>query len=85
MTILRTRSFEKDFKKLPSIVQEGFVKQLGFFLTDPFHNSLQTKKMHGTASIWEVRITRGYRFTFIREANIVYLRRIGTHDILRNP
>ncbi len=85
MIILRTRSFEQDYKKLPRTVQEGFVKQLGFFLSDPFHPSLRAKKMQGTAHIWEIRITSGYRFTFIRDADLVYLRRIGTHDILRTP
>lgn len=85
MNIFRTRSFEKDFRKLPSDIIERFEKQLGFFLSDTFHPSLQSKKMQGRIDIWEARITKGYRFTFWRDGETVILRRIGTHDILQNP
>lgn len=66
------------------MIQERFVEKLGFFLADPFHPSLQSKKMHGRVAIWEVRITQGYRFTFEKDGGMVVLRCIGTHDILKH-
>ncbi|MBI4252955.1 hypothetical protein HY623_02105 [Candidatus Uhrbacteria bacterium] len=85
MQILRTRSFEREFVKLPNDVRERFVQKLDFFLSDPFHPSLRSKKMQGRIDIWEVSITMNYRFTFDRDGGVIHLRRIGTHDILNNP
>lgn len=85
MEIYRTRSFEHDVIRLPSTVQTRFAKQLDFFLDNPFHPSLHTKKMGGTSDIWEARVTKGYRFTFSVQSQMCVLRRIGTHNILRNP
>ena len=85
MQILRARSFEREFVKLPGEIRERFVQKLRFFLDDPFHPSLQSKKMQGRVAIWEVRISQGYRFTFEKDGAMVTLRHIGTHDILNNP
>ena len=41
--------------------------------------------MQGTARIWELRVTQGYRLTFQIEGDIYLLRTVGTHDILREP
>ncbi len=41
--------------------------------------------MEGWSNLWEGRITRNYRFTFTRESDTYTLRRIGPHDILKNP
>jgi len=54
-------------------------------LDNPKHPSLRTKKMEGYPSVWEVRITGGYRLTFRIEGDIYLLRRVGTHDILKRP
>ncbi len=85
MQILRTRSFEREFMKLPIDIKERFVQKLAFFLSDPFHPSLRSKKMQGRIDIWEVSITMNYRFTFDRDGDVIHLRRIGTHDILIHP
>ncbi|MBI4600002.1 hypothetical protein HY732_03700 [Candidatus Uhrbacteria bacterium] len=82
MKILRTRSFEREFIKLPSAIRERFVQKLGSFLSDPFHPSLRSKKMQGRIDIWEVSITMNYRFTFDRDGGVIHLRRISIHDIL---
>lgn len=85
MEVYRTQSFERDFGGLPKEVQNQFERKLGFFLSNPFHPSLQSKKMGGTQGIWEARISKGYRFTFMFQDHVCILRRVGTHDILRNP
>jgi hypothetical protein len=43
------------------------------------------KKMEGRQSIWEARITGGYRMTFQINGDTYLLRRAGTHDILKKP
>ena len=39
------------------------------------------EKISGTA-IWYARVSRAYRFTFQFEADVITLRRVGTHAIL---
>jgi len=41
------------------------------------------KKLKGTTDIWEMSVTRNYRITFQREGEIVLLRNIGSHAILK--
>jgi len=41
--------------------------------------------MNDPREIWEGRITQSYRFTYHTEGNAYILRRVGTHDILKNP
>jgi len=41
--------------------------------------------MEGREDIWEGRISRGYRFTFEIAGDLCRLRRIGPHDVLKNP
>lgn len=77
------KTFEKDFKRLPRMMQRQAEEALGRLAEDPRHPSLHTKKMEGTEGIWEARISRAYRFTFHREGYAIVLRRIGTHDILK--
>ena len=85
MKIRRSDSFKKDFKKLPENIQNKIIKQLSFLLENPRHPSLRLKKMEDPRDIWEVRVTKGYRFTFQFQGEIYYLRRAGTHDILKTP
>jgi hypothetical protein len=41
------------------------------------------KKLGGT-DIFEIRISKGYRLTLRLGKNEIELRRVGTHDILRD-
>ena len=43
------------------------------------------KKMEGHPSVWEIRITSGYRLTFQINGDTYMFRRVGTHDILKKP
>lgn len=40
--------------------------------------------MNDPREIWEGRITKSYRFTYHTEGDTYILRRVGTHDILKN-
>ena len=85
MNIQTTRSFDRDYARLPEEMKERVDKQLSLLLSDPRHPSLRIKKIQGQADIWEGRVTRDYRFTFRIVGETYTLRRIGPHDILDNP
>ncbi len=80
-----THVFKKDYHGLPETIKNQTRKQLRILGENPRHPSLRIKKMTDPRNIWEARITRGYRFTFQIRSGVYLLRRIGKHDILRNP
>jgi mRNA interferase RelE/StbE len=82
LAIARTDSFARDFKNLPREVQQRAEKAITLLATNPAHPSLRTKKMKGL-DIWEASVTLSYRITYERAGELLILRRIGTHDILR--
>jgi addiction module RelE/StbE family toxin len=80
-----TKPFKRDYKGLSENLQELIDKQIVHLLENPRHPSLQIKKMEGRQTIWEARITKGYRMTFQIVDDTYLLRRVGTHSILKNP
>ncbi len=80
-----TKSFKKNYQILPEDIKERTKKQLRVFVENPRHPSLRVKKMQDPRNIYEGRITYSYRFTFQIEGEIYILRKIGSHDILKNP
>ena len=80
--IRRTNSFVKDFRKPPEEIRSLIDKQLTLLLENPRHPSLTLKKLKGT-EIFEIRITKGYRLTLRYAEQVLELRRVGTHDLLR--
>lgn len=84
MQIYFTKNFKKDYKKLPVNIQKSIDKQIRWLLENPDHPSLNLKKMQDPRDIWEIRVTRGYRLTLQIEDETYILRRVGTHDILKN-
>ena len=85
MRIRKSKRFQEDFARLPRPIQERARKQLALFLNGPQHPSLRAKKMQGRGDVWEARVSSGYRFTFTISGDLVVLRRIGPHDVLRTP
>ncbi len=80
-----TKSFKKNYQVLPEDIKERTKKQLRVFTENSHHPSLRVKKMQDPRNIYEGRITYSYRFTFQIEGEIYILRKIGSHDILKNP
>jgi addiction module RelE/StbE family toxin len=80
-----TKPFKRDYKGLPENIQEQIDKQIMHLLDNPKHPSLHIKKMEGHESIWEARVTKGYRMTFQIDGDTYLLRRVGTHSILKRP
>ncbi len=85
MQIEVTNTFLKLYKKLPEPVKQQTKKSLELLSTNPFHPSLGHKKMAGQEDIFELRVSQNYRITYQRIGDTAYLRKIGTHDLLRNP
>jgi mRNA-degrading endonuclease RelE of RelBE toxin-antitoxin system len=85
MALLRTERFKKDFKALPADLQERVGVMLERFVVNPRHPSLRVKKMEGGSDVWELRVSDHYRITFQFAREGVLLRRVGTHDVLRQP
>ena len=85
MQLLRAERFKKDFKRLPRDIQAKLSATLELFMSNPRHPSLHTKKMEGVRDIWELRVAYNYRVTFQFVQEGVLLRRVGTHDVLRQP
>ena len=85
MNIVTTKPFDRDYSHLPQDIEKRLETKLRIFVSNPFHPSLRSKKMEDPRSIWEVSITMNYRFTFTRDGDTIFLRRVGTHDILHNP
>ena len=85
MHIEATKTFIRLYKNLPEEVKRRTKKALGFLESNPTHPSLGHKKMTGQEDIFEVRISKNYRLTYQKINNTAYLRKIGTHNLLRNP
>lgn len=56
---------------------------MNIITTKPFDRDYV--QMEDPRGIWEASITMSYRFTFMRDGDTIILRRVGTHDIFRNP
>lgn len=85
MKIAFTKTFIRNYRKLPREIQKMVDKQLEILLTNPQHPSLNVKKMNDPRKIWEGRVTASYRFTFHIHEDIYLMRQVGTHDILKQP
>ena len=83
MKLRRTESFLKDYRRLPAEVKARVDKQLAYLIGNPGHPSLKVKKLRGTDK-YEIRVSRGYRLTFRYMDDVLELRRVGTHDILKS-
>jgi mRNA-degrading endonuclease RelE of RelBE toxin-antitoxin system len=85
MKVAFTAPFKKDYVRLPLSLREQVDKQIRRLIENPRHPSLGVKKMEGCGDVLEARITRAYRMTFQITGDTYLLRRVGTHDILKNP
>ena len=85
MHLFRAERFKKDFKQIPVEVQKRVAKALELFLSNPKHPSLHVKKMQGVPEVWECRVSDNYRITFQFVKEGIFLRRVGTHNVLRQP
>ena len=83
MIIRRTDAFLRDYRALPADIRERIDKQLRLLFEDFRHPSLRLKKLKGTDR-FEIRISKCYHLPLRIDQGVMELRRVGTHDILRD-
>ncbi|MCI0558957.1 MAG: hypothetical protein MN733_10710 [Nitrososphaera sp.] len=81
----RTDRFKKLYKRLPGPVRSKVNRQLKFLANDIRHPSLYAKKMSGREGVWEARVDKHNRMTFLIIGDRIILRAVGPHDILKKP
>jgi hypothetical protein len=79
----RRRSFRRDFQHLPVDVQVQARAAYHLFMHDPFHSSLDFKRVGRRSNVWSIRIGLSFRAVGIRrtaqpEDTIVWFW-IGSH------
>ena len=74
-----TRSFRKRFDGLPEEVQEGARQTYALWKENPYHSSLQFKRVSPRQLIYSVRIGRGWRALGLLEEEVIYWYWIGSH------
>ena len=85
MKLRLSKPFLRQYTKLPTSIRKKVDRQLKYLTQDLRHPSLVAKKMEGRRDIWEARVDYHHRLTFTVISQLIILRRVGTHDILRNP
>ena len=74
-----TKAFRKKLTDLPSSVQEQAAKVYDLWSSDPYHSSLQFKKISQTQPIYSARISLNYRVLGLLEDDCIYWFWIGAH------
>jgi hypothetical protein len=75
-----TKVFRKRLLILPESVQEQAAKSYELWREDPYHPSLQFKRVNQKQPIYSVRINLNYRALGLLESDRIYWYWIGTHD-----
>lgn len=74
-----TKAFRKKLDGLPSSVQEQATKAYELWRSDPYHNSLQFKRVIQRQPIYSARVSLDYRVLGLLEDDHIYWFWIGTH------
>lgn len=74
-----TRAFRKQLEALPEEVQKQAGEAYRRFRKDPYHNSLQFKRVHTKLPLYSARISKGYRVVGQLEGGLVVWFWAGSH------
>ena len=74
-----TKDFRKQLNQLPISVQEQANKAYALWKTDPYHPSLQFKRVSQRQPIYSARVSLNYRALGLLEKEHIYWFWIGTH------
>ena len=75
-----TQSFRNRLDNLPASVQKQAEKAYALWQAEPYHPSLQFKRVSQKQPIYSARVSLNYRVLGLLEANHIYWYWIGTHD-----
>lgn len=82
--IFYSSRFKKNLRKMPAFVKNAFLEKESLFLTEPFHPSLETHKLHGKyGKYWSFTIVGQYRVMFRFVGSDFGFINIGTHEIYK--
>jgi mRNA-degrading endonuclease RelE of RelBE toxin-antitoxin system len=85
MRVSRSDTFAQEYRKLPAEIRKKIDRQLIHLSLDMRHPALNARKMVNQAEIWEARIDLHYRLTFTFNGDVIWLRRVGTHEVYHQP
>lgn len=71
--ITYSKAFKKHYKKLSDSEKKQTKKKLAFFIANPLHPSLRTKKIQGAEDIWESSVNMDIRIIWFYENNELIL------------
>ncbi len=75
-----TKTFRKQLDDLPASVQEQAAKAYALWQADPYHSSLQFKRVSQRQPIYSARVSLNYRVLGLLESDRIYWYWIGSHD-----
>jgi mRNA-degrading endonuclease RelE of RelBE toxin-antitoxin system len=75
-----TKTFRKQLGELPESIQEQAAKAYALWQENPYHNSLQFKRVSQRQPIYSARVSLNYRVLGLLESDHIYWYWIGTHD-----
>ena len=76
-----TKTFRKRLNQLPTTVQEQAEKAYALWRDDPYHASLQFKRVSQRQPIYSARVSLNYRVLGLLESDDhIYWFWIGAHD-----
>ena len=75
-----TKTFRKQLALLPASVQDQAAKAYGIWIEDPYHPSLQFKRVSQRQPIYSARVSLNYRVLGLSESDHIYWYWIGAHD-----
>lgn len=82
MRIIHSSKFARQYRKLPTYLQEIAEGKGEIFKSDPFDPRLKTHRLSGDLSgYYAFSITRSIRIIFEKHNEYVVFIRIGNHDI----
>lgn len=74
-----TKAFRKQLSQLPESVQEQAAKAYALWRSDPYHNSLQFKRVSQRQPIYSARVGLNYRVLGLLAEDHIYWFWIGSH------
>ena len=74
-----TQSFRKQLEALPADVQAQAARAYALWRVDPYHPSLQFKRVSQRQPLYSVRVGAHYRALGLREAESIFWIWIGSH------
>jgi hypothetical protein len=75
-----TKAFRDLLQELPASVQAQAAKAYALWREDPYHNSLQFKRVSQRQPIYSARVSSHYRVLGLLESDRIYWFWIGGHD-----